>query len=64
MQRRKLKHRLGDNSGVVKCNISAFKGSYSLELGVVDNLFADVILGLDFLKMHRSTTLLPEVLVS
>jgi len=41
---------------VVNCNISAFKGPYSLELGVVDNLCADVILGLDFLKMHRSTT--------
>jgi len=63
MQRPKLKHRLDDNSGVVKSNISAFKGSYSLELGAVDNLCADVILGLD-LKMHRSTTLLPEVLVS
>jgi len=34
--------------GVVNCNISAFKGSHSLELGVVDNLCADVILGLDF----------------
>jgi len=33
-----------------------FKGSYSLELGVVDNLCADVILGLDFLKINRSTT--------
>jgi len=42
--------------GVVNCNISAFKGWYSLELGVVDNLCADVILGLDFIKMHRSTT--------
>jgi len=41
--------------GVVNCNISAFKGSYSLQLGVVDNLCADLILGLDFLKMHRST---------
>jgi len=63
MQRPKLKHRLDDNSGVVKSNISAFKGSYSLELDAVDNLCADVILGPD-LKMHRSTTLLPEVLVS
>ena len=42
--------------GVVNCNISAFKGSYNLKLDVVDNLCADVILGLDFLKMHRSTT--------
>jgi len=42
--------------GVVNCNISAFKGSYSLELGVVDNLYADMTLGIDFLKMHRSTT--------
>ena len=41
--------------GVANCNISACKGSYSLELGVVDNLRAGVILGLG-LKMHRSTT--------
>ena len=38
---------------VLNCNISA--GSHSLKLGIVDNLCADMILGLHFLKMHRST---------
>jgi len=42
--------------GVIYCNIYAFKESYSLELGVMDNLCADVILGLDFLRKHRLTT--------
>jgi len=54
-------HRLGVNNFFCEgtwncdCNISAFKGSYSLELGVVDSLWADVIQGLD-LKMHCSAT--------
>jgi len=55
MQRSKLKDRLSINSFFCKgtwsqTNISAFKESYSFELGVVDNLYADVILSLDFLN--------------
>jgi len=58
MQWPKLKHRLGVNSFLDVESLTViflpFKGSYSLELRVVDNICADVILGLD-LKMHRST---------
>jgi len=36
--------------GFVNYNLSAFKGSYSRESSVVDNLCADAIFGLDFLK--------------
>ena len=58
MQWPKLKHRLGVNSFLDVESSTViflpFKGSYSLELRVVDNICADVILGLD-IKMHRST---------
>ena len=45
-----------DVSGNVEAEEQAFNHSYHLRLGVVRNLCADIILGQDFLKLHKSAT--------
>ena len=45
-----------DASGYVEAEEQAFNHSYHLRLGVVKNLRADIILGQDFLKLHKSAT--------
>ena len=43
-------------SGYVEAKVQAFDQSYHLRLGIVKNLCADIILGQDFLKLHKSAT--------
>jgi len=42
--------------GSVQATVKVFNHSYTLRLGIISDLCADVILGQDFVKMHRSTT--------
>ena len=43
-------------SGYVEAKLQAFDQSYHLCLGMVKNLCADIILGQNFLKLHKSAT--------
>ena len=42
--------------GFIEANLKVFNQSYYMRLGIVKNLCADIILGQDFLKLHKSTT--------
>ena len=43
-------------SGYVEAKAQVFDQSYHLRLEIVKNLCADIILGQDFLKLHKSAT--------
>ena len=43
--------------GFVNVNASVLGNDYLLKLGVIDKLYADIILGQDFLKLHESVTI-------